>query len=127
LVAGVHNLSAAAPVVFVATYAAVVVALEPAWLLTIPGAALFGLTQGVAFAFGGAVLGSTALFCSAGISRATRCATIRRGATVRGACSRGRRTRATACGPAETFAGHSLQFSELRAPVEEDHRGRLRA
>lgn len=50
------------PLVFVAGYAAAVVAFVPGSLLTLAGGALFGLGRGVLYVFSGAVLGSTAAF-----------------------------------------------------------------
>ena len=61
-VAEVQRWGIVAPVAFVLLYAASVVALVPASLLTIAGGAIFGLTRGVAYSFCGAVLGSTAAF-----------------------------------------------------------------
>lgn len=50
------------PLPFVLIYAAAVVALVPGSLLTLAGGAIFGLVEGVAYALGGALLGSTAAF-----------------------------------------------------------------
>ena len=62
LVAHVHEWGVIAPIFFLLLYAASVVALVPASLLTIAGGALFGLTRGIAYSFCGAVLGSTFAF-----------------------------------------------------------------
>jgi uncharacterized membrane protein YdjX (TVP38/TMEM64 family) len=62
VVARIHALGPAAPIVFILIYAAAVVALIPASLLTIAGGALFGLVRGVLFALAGATLGSTLAF-----------------------------------------------------------------
>jgi len=62
LIADVQRWGIAAPVVFVLLYALSVVALIPASVLTMAGGAVFGLARGVAFSFGGAVLGSTVAF-----------------------------------------------------------------
>jgi len=51
-----------APVAFMLLYAVSVVALVPASVLTMAGGAVFGLVRGVAFSFGGALLGSTVAF-----------------------------------------------------------------
>ena len=51
-----------APVAFMLLYAVAVVALIPASVLTMAGGAVFGLVRGVAFSFGGALLGSTVAF-----------------------------------------------------------------
>ncbi|HMJ84642.1 MAG TPA: TVP38/TMEM64 family protein [Vicinamibacterales bacterium] len=51
-----------APVAFMLLYAVAVVALVPASVLTMAGGAVFGLVRGVAFSFGGALLGSTVAF-----------------------------------------------------------------
>ena len=51
-----------APVAFMLLYALSVVALVPASVLTMAGGAVFGLMRGVAFSFGGALLGSTVAF-----------------------------------------------------------------
>lgn len=58
----VQGIGPAAPLVFALVYAAAVVALAPASLLTIAGGAAFGLVQGAATVFFGAVLGATASF-----------------------------------------------------------------
>jgi uncharacterized membrane protein YdjX (TVP38/TMEM64 family) len=47
---------------FMLLYAVSVVALVPASVLTMAGGAVFGLVRGVAFSFGGALIGSTAAF-----------------------------------------------------------------
>jgi uncharacterized membrane protein YdjX (TVP38/TMEM64 family) len=62
LINDVHRWGIIAPVAFLMLYALSVVALVPASLLTMAGGAVFGLARGVAFSFGGAVLGSTAAF-----------------------------------------------------------------
>ncbi len=51
-----------APLAFMLLYAVAVVALVPASVLTMAGGAVFGLVRGVAFSFGGALLGSTVAF-----------------------------------------------------------------
>jgi uncharacterized membrane protein YdjX (TVP38/TMEM64 family) len=51
-----------APVAFMLLYAVSVVALVPASVMTMAGGAIFGLMRGVAFSFGGALLGSTVAF-----------------------------------------------------------------
>ena len=51
-----------APMAFMLLYAVSVVALIPASVLTMAGGAVFGLVRGVAFSFGGALLGSTVAF-----------------------------------------------------------------
>jgi uncharacterized membrane protein YdjX (TVP38/TMEM64 family) len=62
VVARIQRLGPAAPIAFVVIYACAVVALFPASVLTIAAGAVFGLLQGAALAFGGAVAGSTAAF-----------------------------------------------------------------
>jgi uncharacterized membrane protein YdjX (TVP38/TMEM64 family) len=62
VVARIQRLGPAAPIAFVVVYACAVVALFPASVLTIAAGAVFGLLQGAALAFGGAVAGSTAAF-----------------------------------------------------------------
>lgn len=61
-VANVDALGAAAPALFIGTYALAVVALVPASLMTIAAGAVFGLLRGVVYALAGAVLGSTVAF-----------------------------------------------------------------
>lgn len=51
-----------APVLFVLGYAAATVAFLPGSLLTLAAGAIFGIARGAAFAFAGAVAGSTAAF-----------------------------------------------------------------
>ncbi len=51
-----------APILFVLGYAAATVAFLPGSVLTLAGGAIFGLAWGTAFAFTGAVVGSTAAF-----------------------------------------------------------------
>lgn len=58
----VAGLGALGPIVFVAGYAAAVVAFVPGSLLTLAGGALFGLVEGVIYVFAAAVIGSTAAF-----------------------------------------------------------------
>jgi len=58
----VAGLGVLGPIVFVAGYAAAVVAFVPGSLLTLAGGALFGLVEGVIYVFAAAVLGSTASF-----------------------------------------------------------------
>jgi MYXO-CTERM domain-containing protein len=58
----VNQLGPAGPAVFIAGYALAVVVLAPGSLLTLAAGAVFGLARGTAFAFTGAVLGSTAAF-----------------------------------------------------------------
>lgn len=58
----VRGQGALAPVVFVAGYAAAVVALVPGSLLTLAAGAIFGLRDGVAIVFVGAVAGASAAF-----------------------------------------------------------------
>jgi uncharacterized membrane protein YdjX (TVP38/TMEM64 family) len=53
------------PVVFIAIYIVATIAFLPGALLTMAAGALFGLWRGVALAFTGAVLGSTAAFALA--------------------------------------------------------------
>jgi uncharacterized membrane protein YdjX (TVP38/TMEM64 family) len=62
LIGDVQQWGIIAPIAFVLMYAASVVALIPASVLTVAGGAIFGLTRGVAYSFCGAVLGSTAAF-----------------------------------------------------------------
>lgn len=58
----VEGQGALGPLVFVAGYAAAVVAFVPGSVLTLAGGAIFGLVEGVVYVFAGAVLGSTAAF-----------------------------------------------------------------
>lgn len=58
----VEGLGALGPLVFIAGYAAAVVAFVPGSLLTLAGGALFGLVDGVLCVFTAAVLGSTLSF-----------------------------------------------------------------
>ncbi|MFO0689634.1 MAG: TVP38/TMEM64 family protein [Myxococcota bacterium] len=58
----VEGLGALGPLVFVAGYAAAVVAFVPGSVLTLAGGALFGLGRGVVYVFVAAVLGSTLAF-----------------------------------------------------------------
>jgi uncharacterized membrane protein YdjX (TVP38/TMEM64 family) len=58
----VDGLGAWGPAVFVVAYAVAAVAFVPGSLLTLAAGAIFGLTQGVAYVFVAAVLGSTAAF-----------------------------------------------------------------
>ncbi len=58
----VRGQGALAPVVFMAGYAAAVVALVPGSLLTLAAGAIFGLRDGVAIVFVGAVAGASAAF-----------------------------------------------------------------
>lgn len=58
----VRGQGALAPVVFVAGYAAAVVVLVPGSLLTLAAGAIFGLRDGVAIVFVGAVAGASAAF-----------------------------------------------------------------
>lgn len=58
----VEGLGALAPVIFVAGYAVATVAFIPGSLLTLAAGAVFGIAEGVAYVFAGAVLGSTAAF-----------------------------------------------------------------
>ena len=62
LLARVQRLGPAAPAAFVLIYACAVVALFPASVLTLAAGAVFGVVQGAALAFAGAVAGSTAAF-----------------------------------------------------------------
>ena len=62
VVAHIRSFGATAPIAFILIYAAAVVALIPASLLTIAGGAVFGLLRGVAFALAGATLGSVTAF-----------------------------------------------------------------
>lgn len=62
IVARIRDVGPAAPVVFIGIYAAAVVALIPASILTIAAGAVFGLLQGALYAFAGAFAGSTAAF-----------------------------------------------------------------
>ena len=62
LIVDVRQWGFVAPVVFMLLYAVAVVALVPASVLTMAGGAVFGLVRGVAFSFGGALLGSTVAF-----------------------------------------------------------------
>jgi len=52
----------AAPIAFIAIYALAIVALVPATILTLIAGAAFGVVQGVAYAFVGATIGTTAAF-----------------------------------------------------------------
>ena len=58
----VEGLGALGPVVFVLGYAAAVVALAPASVLTLAAGAIFGIAQGTAYVFVAAVLGSALAF-----------------------------------------------------------------
>jgi uncharacterized membrane protein YdjX (TVP38/TMEM64 family) len=60
VVARIQRLGPAAPIAFVGLYACAVVALFPASILTIAAGAVFGVLEGAALAFAGAVAGSTA-------------------------------------------------------------------
>jgi uncharacterized membrane protein YdjX (TVP38/TMEM64 family) len=51
-----------APIVFIVGYAVATVAFVPGSVLTLAAGAVFGIVQGVAYVFAGAVLGSTAAF-----------------------------------------------------------------
>jgi uncharacterized membrane protein YdjX (TVP38/TMEM64 family) len=62
VIADVRQWGLVAPVAFMLLYALSVVALVPASVLTMAGGAVFGLMRGVAFSFGGALLGSTLAF-----------------------------------------------------------------
>jgi uncharacterized membrane protein YdjX (TVP38/TMEM64 family) len=62
IVARIRDMGPAAPVAFIAIYAAAVVALIPASILTIAAGAVFGLLRGALYAFAGALVGSTAAF-----------------------------------------------------------------
>jgi len=74
--AWVDGLGALGPLVFVAGYAAAVVAFVPGSVLTLAGGALFGVALGVAWVFAGALIGSTAAFLIA--RHAARAAVARR-------------------------------------------------
>jgi uncharacterized membrane protein YdjX (TVP38/TMEM64 family) len=58
----VRTLGVAAPIAFVALYSAAVIVLVPASILTIAAGALFGVAEGFALGFAGAVLGSLGAF-----------------------------------------------------------------
>jgi uncharacterized membrane protein YdjX (TVP38/TMEM64 family) len=58
----VDSLGPAAPIVFILIYAAAIVALVPSTPLTLAAGAIFGVVQGVTFAFIGSTIGSTAAF-----------------------------------------------------------------
>ena len=60
--AHVHSWGAWAPVLYVGAYALVVVAMLPAWPLTIAAGAIFGFWVGALVAFSGAVVGSSGAF-----------------------------------------------------------------
>jgi uncharacterized membrane protein YdjX (TVP38/TMEM64 family) len=62
IVARIRDIGPAAPVAFIAIYAAAVVALIPASILTIAAGAVFGLVKGALLSFAGALVGSTAAF-----------------------------------------------------------------
>jgi uncharacterized membrane protein YdjX (TVP38/TMEM64 family) len=62
IVARIRDIGPAAPLAFIAIYAAAVVALIPASILTIAAGAVFGLVRGALYAFAGALVGSTAAF-----------------------------------------------------------------
>jgi len=62
IVARIRDIGPAAPLAFIAIYAAAVVALIPASILTIAAGAVFGLLRGALYAFAGALVGSTAAF-----------------------------------------------------------------
>jgi uncharacterized membrane protein YdjX (TVP38/TMEM64 family) len=62
VVARIQRLGPAAPIAFVGLYTCAVVALFPASILTIAAGAVFGVLEGAALAFAGAVAGSTAAF-----------------------------------------------------------------
>ena len=61
-IADVDELGAAAPLAYIGIYSVAVIALIPASVLTIAGGAIFGLVRGAAYAFVGAVIGSTIAF-----------------------------------------------------------------
>ncbi|HJQ85188.1 MAG TPA: TVP38/TMEM64 family protein [Candidatus Binatia bacterium] len=58
----VNGLGVWGPLVFIAGYALAVVALVPAWALTLAAGAIFGIGRGVVYVFVAAVLGSSAAF-----------------------------------------------------------------
>ena len=60
--AGVRGLGGWAPLVFILTQAAGVVAFIPGTVFTLVGGAVFGFLRGVLYAFAGSALGSTAAF-----------------------------------------------------------------
>jgi uncharacterized membrane protein YdjX (TVP38/TMEM64 family) len=62
LVAAVHALGPAGPVLFILLSAVAIVAMIPASWLTIAGGAVFGILPGAIYAFVGAMIGSTAAF-----------------------------------------------------------------
>ena len=62
LVAHVHSWGAWGPVAYVGIYAVVVIAMMPAWPLTLAAGALFGFWTGAATAFAGALIGSSGSF-----------------------------------------------------------------
>jgi uncharacterized membrane protein YdjX (TVP38/TMEM64 family) len=62
LVAHLHAWGAWAPIVYLLVYAAVVIAMLPAWPLTIAAGAIFGFWLGAVTAFAGAVAGSSGAF-----------------------------------------------------------------
>jgi uncharacterized membrane protein YdjX (TVP38/TMEM64 family) len=58
----VDRLGTLAPLLFILGYAVATVAFLPGSILTLAAGAVFGIVQGVAYVFAGAVLGSTAAF-----------------------------------------------------------------
>ena len=58
----VDSLGALGPIVFIAGYAAAVVAFVPGSILTLAAGAIFGLVEGTLYVFAAAVLGSTGAF-----------------------------------------------------------------
>jgi uncharacterized membrane protein YdjX (TVP38/TMEM64 family) len=62
IVARIRDVGPAAPIAFIAIYAAAVVALVPASILTLAAGAVFGVLRGALYAFAGALVGSTAAF-----------------------------------------------------------------
>lgn len=62
LVADIHAFGGAAAIVFILVYAASVVALIPAPVLTIAGGAVFGLLNGALYSFIGGAIGSLCAF-----------------------------------------------------------------
>jgi uncharacterized membrane protein YdjX (TVP38/TMEM64 family) len=62
MITGVESLGPAAPIVFILIYAAAIVALVPSTPLTLASGAIFGVVEGVIYAFVGSTIGSATAF-----------------------------------------------------------------